>query len=730
MKETTPNPNPDDTTAPSGSFGVSSDANPPFRNDSGGNIGNEKDNRVVKVEPGGTFYAQVAYEDPSGIRDVEVNLVNRSPEGVSGTLDPSQQFFTLGEVAGTCDLSSDPVSVTCIYPITVAEDAVNIDELDGAEGEFAYVFRTKVTDAAGNQSDEAIRGYVTVTDDTTPNPPGEDNGTPRADFTAEQEEGSLSVKFSAEPSSDPDGDPLSYTWDFGDGSAGSSRDFTKTYREAKDYEVTLTVSDGEEEDSVTKTVSVQALEGDTGDEGRITVTSTSGAASLEDECTLRAAITAANTDAAVGGCPAGSGADTIILAEGATYTLSEADNGTGDDTSALPRVASEISLEGNGATVERSGAEDTPPFRLFYVAEAGTLTLDNATVRGGELIDTSYQAPDVVGPSFLNLGSLTLTNVTISDGYIEGASNGVAVHNLGTLRLERSTAENHSANDPYGDNSAIFNAGEATLVDTLVRNPPEGSIIGAIYNAAAGTLDVQRSTVTRFHNFETFAGVENDGEATLTDSTIFDNSGDKSNAGILNRGTMKIQRSLIADNSGFDSGQGGIFNSGTLTLLNSTLSNNSADFGAIVGNTGRVDIRYSTLKDNVTGTFFFDPEDEPAHVIENAGTLTLYANIIENGGGDTLLNCTGSGTFISEGYNVASDGSCDLDRDTDDLADFGLGLAPLRDNGGETLTHALPNGTFLLDAVPADACEVDTDQRGVSRPQGEACDIGAFELER
>ena len=623
------------------------------------------------------------------------------------------------------------MTVICIYPITVAEDAVNIGELDGAGSEFAYVFRTKVTDAAGNQSDEAIRGYVVVTGDATPAPPEEDNGAPTADFTAEQE-GSLSVRFSAAPSSDPDGDPLSYAWDFGDGSAGSSRDFTKTYRDAGSYEVTLTVSDGKGgEDTVAETVSVEAAEPEPLPRGNIVVTSTSGAASLEDECTLRAAITAANTDAAVGGCPAGSGADTIVLAEGATYASSEADNGTGDDMSALPRITSEISLEGNGATVERSGAEDTPPFRLFYVAEAGTLTLENVTVRGGELIDTSHsQAPGVVGPSFLNLGSLTLTNVIISDGYIEGASNGVAVHNLGTLRLERSIVENHSANDPYGDNSALYNAGEATLVDTLVRNPSEGSIIGAIYNAAAGTLDVQRSTVTRFLNFETFAGVENDGEATLTDSTIFDNSGDKSNAGVLNRGTMTIQRSLIADNSGFDSGQGGIFNSGTLTLLNSTLSNNSADFGAIVGNTGRVDIRYSTIKDNVTGTFFSDSEDEPVHVIENAGTLTLHASIIENGDGDTLLNCTGSGTFISEGYNAASDGSCDLDSDTDNLADFGLGLAPLRDNGGETLTHALPNGTFLLDAVPADACEIQTDQRGVSRPQGEACDIGAFELEQ
>ena len=261
IQGTTPTPD-NDTAAPTGSFGVSKDAEPPFRNDSGSSIEDTNDNRIVKVEPGETFYAQVAYEDPGGIAGIEVNLVNSSPSGAAGTLDPAQEFFTLGEPTGTCDLASNPTNLTCVYPVTVADDAVNIDELDGAEGEFAYVFRTKVTDVAGNQSDEAIRGYVVVTDDATPNPPEGDNGAPTADFTAEQEEGSLSVRFSAAPSSDLDGDPLSYTWDFGDGGAGSSRDFTKTYREAGDYEVTLTVSDGEEEDSVRETVSVEEVEVD------------------------------------------------------------------------------------------------------------------------------------------------------------------------------------------------------------------------------------------------------------------------------------------------------------------------------------------------------------------------------------------------------------------------------------------------------------------------------------
>ena len=164
--------------APTGSFGVSLNFGGPFLNDADGAIAEASDERVISVEPGGKFYVQVNYEDPDGISSVAVNLVNASPEGLAGTLDPTQSFFTLGQPTGisepssACDLSDIPTSVTCIYEVRVAEDAVNIDALENSGDEFAYVFRTKVTDAAGNISDEAERGYVTVTDDEgeTPEP--------------------------------------------------------------------------------------------------------------------------------------------------------------------------------------------------------------------------------------------------------------------------------------------------------------------------------------------------------------------------------------------------------------------------------------------------------------------------------------------------------------------------------------------------------------------------------
>ena len=53
-----------------------------------------------------------------------------------------------------------------------------------------------------------------------------------------------------------------------------------------------------------------------------------------------------------------------------------------------------------------------------------------------------------------------------------------------------------------------------------------------------------------------------------------------------------------------------------------------------------------------------------------------------------------------------------------------LGL--LNQNGGPTTTHALLAGSPAIDAGTSEGCPA-TDQRGVSRPQGEACDMGSFE---
>jgi len=159
-------PQPDQDPEPDGTFGVSLSPDGPFLNDRPGGIQSPDDERVITVQPGATFYAQVNYVDEDGIEEVVVRLVNSEPAGFAADLVEGQEvngFTLLGPVdEAACDLSTAPTEFECVYEIEVGEDVVNIDQLEGAGDEFAYVFRTLVTDTAGNLAEDSIRGYVVV----------------------------------------------------------------------------------------------------------------------------------------------------------------------------------------------------------------------------------------------------------------------------------------------------------------------------------------------------------------------------------------------------------------------------------------------------------------------------------------------------------------------------------------------------------------------------------------
>ena len=97
-------------------------------------------------------------------------------------------------------------------------------------------------------------------------------------------------------------------------------------------------------------------------------------------------------------------------------------------------------------------------------------------------------------------------------------------------------------------------------------------------------------------------------------------------------------------------------------------------------------------------------------------------------------NCAGAVAPQDDGDNVqAPDGACGILPDESSPTFCAL-AQPLADNGGPTPTHALavrgspacgPNPA--LNAIPPASCALPADQRGVARPQGGACDIGAFE---
>jgi len=188
---------------------------------------------------------------------------------------------------------------------------------------------------------------------------------------------------------------------------------------------------------------------------------------------------------------------------------------------------------------------------------------------------------------------------------------------------------------------------------------------------------------------------------------------------------------------------GGIYNLGELRLTNSTLfanqafggSQNPAGFPIAAGfargggcfqGGGSVVLVHVTLSSNsaVGGTGLPTPGVVPASgggIHATNGTVTLWNCIVANSGSGS--NCFG--TLIDGGHNLSSDGSCDFTapgslNNTDAL------LGPLGDYGGPTPTVPLLIGSPAINAANALHCPP-TDQRGVARPFGAACDIGAFE---
>ncbi|HJT59856.1 MAG TPA: choice-of-anchor Q domain-containing protein [Ktedonobacteraceae bacterium] len=183
-----------------------------------------------------------------------------------------------------------------------------------------------------------------------------------------------------------------------------------------------------------------------------------------------------------------------------------------------------------------------------------------------------------------------------------------------------------------------------------------------------------------------------------------------------------ILKTLTIANGSAPGSGGAIFNDGgTLSISNSTLSNNSAsgqfgEGGGIYNQASTMSISTSTIATNSASSF--------GGGIYNYGTLSSEGSIVaENTGGD----CLNYGSLQDKGYNLDSDGSCFTAQTS---LHANPQLAALANNGGPTQTMALQPGSPAIDVIPTSTnlCP-SADQRGFSRPDdGEnACDMGAYE---
>ena len=135
---------------------------------------------------------------------------------------------------------------------------------------------------------------------------------------------------------------------------------------------------------------------------------------------------------AVNQANANPGIHTLELSGGCIYTLTTVNNidATGDNS--LPKITTNITINGQAAIIERQA--DSPDFRFFHVETGASLQLNHLTLRNGR---NSVAAKIDGGAIFNNGGSITITNSALTSNY---AGCGGAIYNpIGTLTITGST---------------------------------------------------------------------------------------------------------------------------------------------------------------------------------------------------------------------------------------------------------------------------------------------------
>ncbi len=339
-------------------------------------------------------------------------------------------------------------------------------------------------------------------------------------------------------------------------------------------------------------------------------------------------------------------------------------NNSADGGTGLPVITGNVTIAGNGATIARSAASGTPAFRLLDVSSGGTLAISSLTLANG-LANNGVAG----GGAIYNHGTLTVSASAFRGNSSPAATgtSGGAINNSGTLAVTASTFTGNTAQEGGG----IFNQKTATIsTSTFTGNKATIYGGGALLNAAG----------TEALNGDTFSG----------------NTGPGGGA-IDNDAALRISDSTFYGNAGGSNGGGAVENFGTTTITSSTFSGNSSPYGADLYN-------YTGFSMSVG--------------------MTIVAN------GITGSNCGGQAPVTDAGYNIDTGSSCGFSSASHSQVNTQPQLDAPAANGGPTQTMALPAGSPAVDAIPSatPGCSGTTDQRGISRPQGGGCDVGAYEL--
>ncbi|MEM0964309.1 MAG: choice-of-anchor Q domain-containing protein [Bacteroidota bacterium] len=405
----------------------------------------------------------------------------------------------------------------------------------------------------------------------------------------------------------------------------------------------------------------------------ITVNTLEAEDNQDGDCSLREAMLSADLDQAFDACTAGNGADVIEIAVtgqielpfGFRFSTDVTLRGPGSDQLTLVDAATSQTLQVQGSTVRFEG---------FTIAGDGT----SSVADGAFLL---FAGADV-----------TMEDVVIRD-FVSGSQGGAILAEssqltLGRCQLLRNTSTTSNGGGLYALDTNV------TIEQSLFQGNTAGGNGGGLY-------------------------FSNNVELVVDASTFIGNEATAGGGLFLNSGTVRVQRSTVADNRARTFGGGISTNVSALTLTSLTVTGNTADSdadgtgdgGGISGFSG-VTITNSVVAGNQ------DLGGDVAPDLAVGDTWTVGpTNFIGDGRGAERAFSPGapnaSGQFVGT-----------------EAAPLDPLLGTLADNGGETPTR-LPLATSPL--LDAGTCDGNADQRGFQRPADGGgsgpigCDIGAVE---
>lgn len=393
------------------------------------------------------------------------------------------------------------------------------------------------------------------------------------------------------------------------------------------------------------------------------------------------------------------GAQALSLATDCTYTLTVVNNGAGTrDANGLPVIANNVNLTivGNNAIIERDA--NAPQFRILQIALDSTLTISAVTIRGGNAVDEAGNIFAGWGGGISNAGTLNISysnilNNRAGKGAFGGGGGGI--YSKGTLIMSHTNVSKNVSGDGMngesggdggqgGDGGGILNNGNATITHS------------AIYANKAGKGG---NSSTGFGGWGGSGGgiIHYSGTLLLANSTL---SGNKAGKG---------GKSNSSDGGSGGMG-GGLVTNGPVTIINSTIAKNKAGLGG---------------QGKPTGTSGLG-----AGIAARKGTKLSNTIVADNAPG---ANCFGNSFIKNVGNNLDTGTSCGFGAAKRSKSNALPNLVKLEDNGGFTRTHAFKSPSDALNKGKDSVCSKEPinnqDQRGMTRPHGTHCDIGAFELQ-